>query len=421
MTGWRIGWLTGPESMIGAAGQPQPRHHLRPDRFRLAGGRRGAGKRLRRHGDRRALRRSPQGLPRRGARPEQRHRARLRRRHVCHARHQRDRAGRREIRLGAFSMPRSVAVMPGSSFGDAAAGHIRISLCQPDDMLLEAATAAAPLRFQLSQQGSVTHGRPPLQGPRGHHRRRRLRLLGRLSSGQARLDRHRASGAQAAHLRHDLARGRADRPVARLAEHDAAREIFGRPLRQARGRDRRRHRHAPGRLDHGRADRGAQARDLSPGLARPRLRRRRARDFAGRGQGDVSASQHRRRGRRGAPAARRPVRPGQHRHGAGQGRAAARREDLRGRQGHGRPPEGRPRHRRLLGARDGARHDRDRHRRQLRRHVGARARRACPASRSRCMPASISISSPSRSPASAACRCCACRTNAPTTRRTPAR
>jgi arginine:pyruvate transaminase len=29
--------------------------------------------------------------------------------------------------------------MPGSSFGDAAAGHIRISLCQPDEVLLEAA------------------------------------------------------------------------------------------------------------------------------------------------------------------------------------------------------------------------------------------------------------------------------------------
>ncbi len=33
-----------------------------------------------------------------------------------------------------------VGVMPGSSFGDAAAGHIRISLCQPDDVLLDAAT-----------------------------------------------------------------------------------------------------------------------------------------------------------------------------------------------------------------------------------------------------------------------------------------
>jgi arginine:pyruvate transaminase len=32
-----------------------------------------------------------------------------------------------------------VSVMPGSSFGEAAAGHIRISLCQPEDVLREAA------------------------------------------------------------------------------------------------------------------------------------------------------------------------------------------------------------------------------------------------------------------------------------------
>ena len=32
-----------------------------------------------------------------------------------------------------------VTVMPGSSFGEAAAGHIRISLCQPDDVLKDAA------------------------------------------------------------------------------------------------------------------------------------------------------------------------------------------------------------------------------------------------------------------------------------------
>ncbi|MBL8580720.1 MAG: pyridoxal phosphate-dependent aminotransferase [Rhizobiaceae bacterium] len=32
-----------------------------------------------------------------------------------------------------------VSVMPGASFGDAAAGHIRLSLCQPDDILEEAA------------------------------------------------------------------------------------------------------------------------------------------------------------------------------------------------------------------------------------------------------------------------------------------
>jgi arginine:pyruvate transaminase len=32
-----------------------------------------------------------------------------------------------------------LAVMPGSSFGDAAAGHIRVSLCQPEEILKEAA------------------------------------------------------------------------------------------------------------------------------------------------------------------------------------------------------------------------------------------------------------------------------------------
>jgi arginine:pyruvate transaminase len=39
----------------------------------------------------------------------------------------------------AFLDAENVSVMPGSSFGDAAAGHIRISLCQPDEVLLEAA------------------------------------------------------------------------------------------------------------------------------------------------------------------------------------------------------------------------------------------------------------------------------------------
>lgn len=39
----------------------------------------------------------------------------------------------------AFLHAEKVSVMPGSSFGDAAAGHIRISLCQPDELLHEAA------------------------------------------------------------------------------------------------------------------------------------------------------------------------------------------------------------------------------------------------------------------------------------------
>ncbi|MEP9388517.1 pyridoxal phosphate-dependent aminotransferase [Mesorhizobium sp. KR9-304] len=46
-----------------------------------------------------------------------------------------------------------VGVMPGSSFGDAAAGHIRISLCQPDDVLLEA--AARLRRFASSYRSKA--------------------------------------------------------------------------------------------------------------------------------------------------------------------------------------------------------------------------------------------------------------------------
>jgi len=38
-----------------------------------------------------------------------------------------------------FLNSEKVAVMPGVSFGEAAAGHIRISLCQPEEILLEAA------------------------------------------------------------------------------------------------------------------------------------------------------------------------------------------------------------------------------------------------------------------------------------------
>jgi arginine:pyruvate transaminase len=51
----------------------------------------------------------------------------------------------------AFLDAEKVGVMPGSSFGDAAAGHIRISLCQPDEMLREAANR---LRRFTSAYGS---------------------------------------------------------------------------------------------------------------------------------------------------------------------------------------------------------------------------------------------------------------------------
>ena len=51
----------------------------------------------------------------------------------------------------SFLDAEKVTVMPGSSFGEAAAGHIRISLCQPDDVLREAANR---LRRFASSYGS---------------------------------------------------------------------------------------------------------------------------------------------------------------------------------------------------------------------------------------------------------------------------
>ncbi|WP_315923591.1 pyridoxal phosphate-dependent aminotransferase [Mesorhizobium sp. SP-1A] len=50
----------------------------------------------------------------------------------------------------AFLDAEKVAVMPGSSFGDAAAGHIRISLCQSPETLIEAARRLR--RFAASYQ-----------------------------------------------------------------------------------------------------------------------------------------------------------------------------------------------------------------------------------------------------------------------------
>ena len=86
-------------------------------------------------------------------------------------------------------------------------------------------------------------------GPSGHHRRRRLGLLGRLSPGQAGLVRCGPSGAKTADLRDHMARGRADRAAAQHPERDPAGQVFRRSLRAAGGGDRRRDRHAPERLD----------------------------------------------------------------------------------------------------------------------------------------------------------------------------
>jgi arginine:pyruvate transaminase len=54
----------------------------------------------------------------------------------------------------AFLAAENVAVMPGSSFGEAAAGHIRISLCQSDEVLAEA--AARLQRFVATYERAAT-------------------------------------------------------------------------------------------------------------------------------------------------------------------------------------------------------------------------------------------------------------------------
>ena len=56
----------------------------------------------------------------------------------------------------AFLDAEKVAVMPGASFGDAAAGHIRISLCQPEEVLKE---AASRLKRFVGDYGTVTESK----------------------------------------------------------------------------------------------------------------------------------------------------------------------------------------------------------------------------------------------------------------------
>ena len=56
----------------------------------------------------------------------------------------------------AFLDAEKVAVMPGASFGDAAAGHIRISLCQQEDVLKE---AASRLKRFVGNYGTVAESK----------------------------------------------------------------------------------------------------------------------------------------------------------------------------------------------------------------------------------------------------------------------
>ena len=232
----------------------------------------------------------------------------------------------------------------------------------------------------------------PHPGPRRHHRRRHHGLLDGLSSGQARLEGRGAAGAGAAERRHDLACGGPGRPAAQLPEPDAAHPLQHRALFQARGRDRAGDRLEAVRLALRRAHRGAHGAAAPLGRHGQRPGRRVRAADAQAGRREVSHHAHRRSCRRGVAAGRRQGQSGRHHPGAGPRRAHRRRAHLREDARHGHRHQGRPRHRRA----DDRRPDQGRDRRQLRRPVGAPARRARSASRCRSIPASTCTSSPRR-------------------------
>ncbi len=202
------------------------------------------------------------------------------------------------------------------------------------------------------------------------HRRRHYRLLGRLSSGQARLEGRRPAGKEAADLRHHLACCRPHRPAARLEHADQARQILGGPTAGAGGRDRPLHRLPPERLAVagavGRAPGGAE----TPGHHGQGVGRRGRHGVARRGPRQAPADRSEGRHRRALDPRQRTGRSRQRRAGAGQGRPPARGSHLREHQSDRHPPCRRPRHRR----RNERRPDPRRVHRQLRRAVGARGR-----------------------------------------------
>ena len=225
-------------------------------------------------------------------------------------------------------------------------------------------------------------------GPGGRHRRRHRRHERRLSPHQARLAGRPAARAPAADVGHHLARRRPDRAAARDREPDPARQVLGRALRRARGRDRATHRVPAARQPQPRPDRGAphraEARRLDGGDLRPRGRG----DRAGRGQGAPPAARRRRSGRRGIHPLGRPGQPDRHHPGAGQGRQDGRRADRRALRGHRDRPSQRP---------GDGRRDRSRGRSPPRSWstapaCGAAGSAAWQGSTCRCRPASISTS-----------------------------
>ena len=103
-------------------------------------------------------------------------------------------------------------------------GHVRRPVCRAEQ---------GPSRPGLSHDR-----RPPRPHRRRHHRRRHRRLLDRVPPDQARHHRRPAPGASAAHLRDDVARGRARGPAAGDAADDGAGEVHLRAVRDAGGGDR---------------------------------------------------------------------------------------------------------------------------------------------------------------------------------------
>ena len=124
--------------------------------------------------------------------------------------------------------------------------------------------------------------------PRRGDRRRRHRLLRRLSPGRHGLHRRRRAGARQADVWHDVARGRADGHV-RLALGDVDRDaqVHPRSLRPARGGDRPVDRVQAGRVHRAR-HRARSAGGVPPGQrVQSLLRGRRARDL---GEGGGASS-----------------------------------------------------------------------------------------------------------------------------------
>ena len=215
---------------------------------------------------------------------------------------------------------------------------------------------------------------PPRPRPRRRHRRRHHRHLGRLSPRAPRGGRRGAAGTRPADLGHHLARGRAHGHLRLdLADLDRAADVHPGPVRPAGGGDRARDRPETVRADRARHRAGAAGGVPAGRRVQPAVRRGGARDLAARGRRPVPAGAGGRRAGRLLHPGRRPGEPGRRDDVAGPGRPDAGRADHRGRAGH-------RFHASNGGAVAGVRTPRGRHRgrvrRQLRRDVGPRTRRA---------------------------------------------